>query len=406
MSSNALPLTKTENPQSAGELLTVVRDCISSRTPIYPIGGGTALDCGLLPKAPGIGLSLTGLSRVIDYPVRDMTVTVEAGIRVAELQKLLASGGQRLAVDVPQVEQATLGGAIATNTSGPRRYGNGTLRDYVIGISAVDGHGTAFKAGGRVVKNVAGYDFCKLLTGSLGTLAVITQVTLKVKPLPEQSALIVVPVRDLAHAEALLSLLAQSRTAPAAIELLLGPAWRGDPALGDLRPGERGFVVAGIEGTEAEVRWMTATLLAELSDGAREVSAVETDGLWLRLTEISTKPGSPLTLKLAVPPSRAAEMIELVIAADPQCSIQAHAGNGIIIARFSEFPSAVFSKVVIGTLQPAAQRVGGSAVVLRAENPAELTHQAAWGSLGDSAMLMEAVKRQFDPHGLLNPGRF
>jgi glycolate oxidase FAD binding subunit len=405
MVSNPLPLTKTESPQTADELLAAVRSCVASRTPIYPIGGGTALDCGLLPKAPGVGLSVTGLSRVIDYPARDMTVTVESGIRVAELQKLLATGGQRLPIDVPQAEQATLGGAIATTTSGPRRYSNGTLRDYVIGISAVDGHGTAFKAGGRVVKNVAGYDFCKLLTGSLGTVAVITQVTLKVKPLPERSAFVVAPIRDLAHAEELLARLAQSQTAPAAIELLLGSAWTGDPALGDLRPGERGFVVVGIEGTEPEVRWMTARLLVELGDGAREVSAAETDDLWRRLTEFPAQAGSTLTLKLSVPPSRVIEMIELVIAADPRCSIQAHAGNGIIIARFAEFSPTAFSKVVIGTLQPAAQRFCGSAVVLRAENPAELTHQAAWGSLGDSAMLIEAVKRQFDPHGLLNPGR-
>jgi glycolate oxidase FAD binding subunit len=350
-------------------------------------------------------LSIAELARVIDYPARDMTVTVEAGIRVAELQKLLATGGQRLPVDIPQAEQATLGGAIATNTSGPRRYGNGTLRDYVIGVSAVDGHGTAFKAGGRVVKNVAGYDFCKLLTGSLGTLAVITHVTLKVKPRPERSAFVVAPVRDLAHAEELLSHLAQSRTAPSAIELLLGPTWNADPALGDLGPGERGFVVVGLEGTEPEVHWMTATLLAELSAGTHEVSAAETEGLWLRLTEFPAKTGSTLTLKLAVPPSHVTQIIEQVVTADPHCSIQAHAGNGIIIARFSEFSPASFSKVVIGTLQPAAQRLGGSVVVLRAENPAELTHQAAWGSLGDSAMLMDAVKRQFDPHGLLNPGR-
>jgi glycolate oxidase FAD binding subunit len=291
------------------------------------------------------------------------------------------------------------------------------------------------------VKNVAGYDFCKLLTGSLGTLAVITQVTLKVKPLPERTAFVVAPVRDLAHAEELLSCLAQSRTAPAAIELLLGPAWNSDPALGDLRPGERGFVVAGIEGTEAEVRWMTATLIDELSgaeasvgnalsgvpesrnevtlstrtserhrgrslqNAVHEVSAAETDGLWHRLTDFPALPGSALTLKLAVPPSRVAEMIELVFAADPHASIQAHAGNGIIILRFSELSATAFSKVIIGSFQPAAQRFGGSAVVLRAENPSELTHQAAWGSLGDSAMLMEAVKRQFDPHGLLNPGR-
>lgn len=405
MSASLLPLIKTESPQSADDLMAAVRGCIASRTPIYPVGGGTSLDFGLLPKSPGIGLSVAGLARVIDYPARDMTVTVEAGIRVAEMQKLLATGGQRLPIDVPQADQATLGGAIATNTSGPRRYGNGTLRDYVIGISAVDGHGTSFKAGGRVVKNVAGYDFCKLLTGSLGTLAVITQVTLKVKPLPERSAFVVAPIRDMAHAEELLARLAQSRTAPAAIELLFGPTWNGDPALGDLRPGERGFLVIAIEGTEPEVHWMTRTLLGELSAGAHEVAPAETSDLWRRLSEFPAQAGSPLTLKLSVPPSRLTETIELIVAANPTCSIQAHAGNGIIIARYSEFSPAAFSKVVIGTLQPAAQRLGGSVVVLRAENAAELTHQAAWGSLGDSAMLMDAVKRQFDPHGLLNPGR-
>jgi glycolate oxidase FAD binding subunit len=405
-----LPVKKTHAPADAAAVVDVVRDCIASRTPIYPIGGGTALDYGLPAKTPGVGLSLAGLSRVIDYPARDMTVTVEAGIRIADLQKFLATERQRLPIDAPQAEQATLGGIIATNTSGPRRYGNGTLRDYVIGISAVDGHGTAFKAGGRVVKNVAGYDFCKLLTGSLGTLAVITQVTLKVKPVPERAAFVVAPFRDLAHAELLLSHLSQSRTAPAAIELLLGPAWKSDPALGDLLPDERGFIAAGLEGTEPEVRWMTATLIVELSKvgfaSPREVTSTETAGLWQRLTEFPATDDAPLSLKVCVPPSQVTAMIELILAADPHCSLQAHAGNGVIVARFAEFSSAAISKVLIGSFQPAAQQRGGSVTVLRTASAAELTHQAAWGSLGDSGMLMEAVKRQFDPHGLLNPGRF
>src|SRR5690606_32325083 len=119
------------------------------------------------------------LNRVIDYPARDMTITVEAGITWEQLEAELAKEGQWLPVDVARAEAATVGGAIACNTSGPRRFGYGTLRDYVIGIHAVDGQGMQFKGGGRVVKNVAGYDFCKLLTGSFGTLAVITQVTLK-----------------------------------------------------------------------------------------------------------------------------------------------------------------------------------------------------------------------------------
>ena len=105
--------------------------------------------------------------------------------------EVLAAENQRLPIDVPAEEQATLGGVIATNWNGPRWYGQGSVRDYLIGVAAVDGHGTRFRGGGRVVKNVAGYDLCKLLTGSLGTLAILTEVTLKVKPIPEKTALAV-----------------------------------------------------------------------------------------------------------------------------------------------------------------------------------------------------------------------
>ncbi len=134
---------------------------------------------------------------------------------------------------MPQPAAATLGGVVATAFSGPRRYGYGTMRDYVIGITAVDGRGTPFKAGGRVVKNVAGYDFCKLLTGSLGTLGVITQVTLKVRPLPERSRVSGVrTARSDAVAERLLAALVDSATTPTAVELLLGPRWREHASLG------------------------------------------------------------------------------------------------------------------------------------------------------------------------------
>ena len=196
-----------------------------SRHAVYPLGGGTSLDFGLPAAQPGIGFSLAGLNRVVDYPARDMTITVEAGITLANLADMLADERQWLPIDVPQPERATLGGVIATDVSGPRRYGYGTLRDYVIGISAVDGRGMTFKGGGRVVKNVAGYDFCKLLTGSLGTLGVITQVTLKLKPLVERSALVACDVRDWHAAERLLAGVVTSATTPTAIELLAGPAW-------------------------------------------------------------------------------------------------------------------------------------------------------------------------------------
>ena len=130
---------------------------------------------------------------------------------------------------MPQPDAATLGGVVATDCSGPRRYGCGTMRDYVIGISAVDGRGVPFKGGGRVVKNVAGYDFCKLLTGSLGTLGVITQVTLKIKPLPESSALLVCDVRDLRRGRAAAGGAGQlGHDARGRSNCSPGPRWRDD----------------------------------------------------------------------------------------------------------------------------------------------------------------------------------
>src|SRR5262249_39620905 len=150
------------------------------------------LNFGLPPTRPGIAVDLRGLAQVIDYPARDMTITVQAGVTLAQLREVLAAENQRLPIDVPRAEQATLSGALAANVSGPRRYGFGTLRDYVIGISVVNDEGQEVKAGGRVVKNVAGYDLCKLHIGALGTLGIITQVTLKLKPRPEETALVAV----------------------------------------------------------------------------------------------------------------------------------------------------------------------------------------------------------------------
>ena len=196
--SDLLPLTETRTPANQAELAAVVSEAHAAGTPLqHPLGGGTSLEYGLPARQAGLGLSLTGLTRVVDYPARDMTITVEAGLPLAELAGILAGERQWLPVEGPQPAEATIGGLMATAWSGPRRYGWGTMRDFVIGVSAVDGRGIPFKGGGRVVKNVAGYDFCKLLTGSCGTLAVVTQLTLKLRPLPDRSGLAACTVSDL-----------------------------------------------------------------------------------------------------------------------------------------------------------------------------------------------------------------
>src|SRR3569833_3214879 len=184
-------ITHHSEPATQSELADVIQHAHASSTPIYPIGGGTTEGFGAVPKRAGWGRSLSQLNGIVDYAARDMTITVESGITMQAIADVLSAERQRLPIDTADAWGATLGGVIAANANGPRRFGCGTIRDYVIGISAVDGRGTAFKAGGRVVKNVAGYDFCKLLTGSLGTLGVITQVTLRLKPKAEANALAV-----------------------------------------------------------------------------------------------------------------------------------------------------------------------------------------------------------------------
>ncbi|HVX61285.1 MAG TPA: FAD-binding oxidoreductase [Pirellulales bacterium] len=405
IASDRLPLTETLTPADQAEAAALVRQAYEAETPLYPIGGGTALEFGLPARLPGLGLSLAGLNRVVDYPARDMTITVEAGIRMTELIARLAEAGQRLPVDAAQAEAATLGGVVATNFSGPRRYGHGTIRDYVIGISAVDGRGTPFKGGGRVVKNVAGYDFCKLLCGSLGTLAVITQVTLKVKPLPEATAFLSCEVADSAQAEPLLAALVQSQTTPVAIELAAGPLWQAEP----VSAGNAARLLVGFEGSTAEVDWQLAELRREWqtqdAPGVVEHAGKTATSIWSQLTQFACASDAGLVVKANVLPSATTRFMQLCRELDPQVSLLAHAGNGIVLASFPEFSPADTSNWLIKRLQPAAAAASGNLVVWSRAG-GELTRQAVWGVTRDDAEVMRAVKRQFDPRGLLNPGRF
>jgi glycolate oxidase FAD binding subunit len=410
----ALPISQTLEPASPEELADQVRQACASQTPVYPVGGGTSLDFGLPAKTPGFALATSRLNRVIDYPARDMTVTVEAGVMMRSLADLLAKERQRLPIDVPEAERATIGGVIATNWNGPRRFGEGTVRDYVIGISAVDGRGQPFKGGGRVVKNVAGYDFCKLLTGSLGTLGVITQVTLRLKPIPEQSALVACSLPDSATAERLLAALVTSQTRPTAIELLAGPSWESEPALASLNASLNGsarsrlLLVVGLEGTAPEVEFMASQLAAEWRElGVSDPLVLgEAAALWQRLVEFPAGGKSPLVIKASVVPSGTTAFIDAARRLDPDCSLQAHAGSGIVIIQFAKFPEQGLSRTLVGQLQPVAAAHRGRVVILSNPTGAETTHQSVFGATDVPLDLMTEVKRRFDPANLLNRGRF
>lgn len=403
-----LPVTETLEPSSAEEVAAAIAASRADSTPLYPLGGGASLEYGLPARQQGKALSLARMNRLVDYPARDLTITVEAGMTVAELASTLAAESQELPLDVPFPEQATIGGVIATAWCGPRRLGMGLPRDYVIGISAVDGLSRVFKGGGRVVKNVAGYDFCKLLTGSLGSLAVITQVTLKLRPLSERSAHLICRVNDLQDAEQLLDDLSHSRTTPVSVELLSGDLWDQDAELG--KKGAAAYYLAvGFQGTTAEVAWQLQELSMEwLRRGVAEPQSLEADDaaqFSRRLAEFSALPGAPLVLKANVKPSGVVGMARSFRKIDPACSIQSHAASGVVIARMAAFPKSGLSRTLIGELQPAAAASGGHIVLLSNPSGAEMTHQAVWGH-SPALPLMAAVKREFDPDDVLNRGRF
>ena len=214
-----------------------------------------------------MAISTAAISRLIDYPFADMTITVEAGMTLLALSAILAGEQQRLLVDGPFPDRATLGGIYATNTSGPRRFGAGRPRDQIIGVSFVTSAGEVVKGGGRVVKNVAGYDLPKLLTGSMGTLGIITQLTLKVRPIPERSAIAWVSFRSARGVSEALDRLNVSETRPIAIELLNASAAR---ALADGRglPSGEMTIALGYEENASTVE-LAARSLAERAQGCR-----------------------------------------------------------------------------------------------------------------------------------------
>lgn len=400
-------------PADQAAVAEAVRAAHDARQPLFPVGGRTSIDKLPIAAAGGQQLDLTQLTRIVDYTPRDMTILVEAGIRVTDLAAALAAEGQQLPIDVPRAGEATLGGVVATGWCGPRRLGHGTMRDYVIGIHAVDGRGVAFKGGGRVVKNVAGYDFCKLLTGSMGTLGVVTQLALKVKPLAERSLTLIALCNELAVAEAILARLVHVEGTPAAIDLLVGGGWKSEaiPAAGEAAA----IVAVRVEGTEVEAKWLAEHVQYEFwqggAVGAQLLTDADAERLWSHQVEFADRgagsqhDGSPLAVKIAVPPSDVVATIRDMLAHDPQCTIESHAANGIIVARFAVFAHADVSAVLVSKLRPAVIQRGGSLVILESTLDG-LTPHIVWGGRTQATILMERIQREFDPHSILNPGRF
>jgi glycolate oxidase FAD binding subunit len=396
-------------PASVAELSEAVRAASAAGQAVLPLGGQTMLGVGLPPDRPGVGVDLRGLARVMDYPARDMTITVEAGITLAELQRVLAGEWQRLPIDVPHPATATLGGALAVNVSGSRRLGAGTLRDYVIGITTINDEGQPTRAGGRVVKNVAGYDLCKLHVGALGTLGIISQVTLKVRPRPEAQAILTFGCAD-AELGGLLDRLHASRTRPMCLDVLNAVAATMLSRQAGVAPPEHPWaVIVGFEDSEAAVNWQMQQLLRELTpDGVSGVEALagaSTEPLWQGLTEVIAWPDAAVSWKASVLPGRVADWCRLAQRHAPEALVHAHAGSGIVRGHLAGDLTAERAATMLNELARSAVDAGGNLVVPHCP-PAWKRDLPVWGVPRPDTWLMRQVKQQLDPRRLFNPGRF
>ena len=258
------------------------------------------------------GVDLSALNRVVAHTPEDLTVKVEAGSKLADLQSALAARGQWLPIDPPNPERLSIGALLATNASGPRRYGCGTIRDYLIGIQVALADGRVIKSGGNVVKNVAGYDLGKLFIGSLGSLGIIVEATFKLRPLPELEQFVQARCGSLGKAGSLIALTVESEVAAVVLDLHDLP-----PCPGSEFP--TFSVVAGFAGTREEVEWQvsraTALGLADPADLEYERHFWQSEG--------------PSPQRMSVMPSRLVETIGKL----PKIPFVARAGNGVIYYR-------------------------------------------------------------------------
>lgn len=384
-----------ERPQSVAEVCAIVRRCADTNTAVYPVGGGTMLDYGMPPARPGIALSLAEVDKGIDYPARDLTITVEAGITMCELQATLAAENQWLPVDAP--DTATIGGAIACDISGPRRYGYGTLRDYVIGITVVNDQGEETHAGGRVVKNVAGYDMMKLHTGALGTLGVITQVTLKVKPKPEAWSKVVALTAP-EHLQGTLEAVRNSATRPVIVDFA---RTRGNPQSNHMSC----LIAATFEGGADAVASQAQLLEYELQ--TVNPYALETfDGNGPSFKAGWTK-YDPLSFRATIPSNAAFQLMEIAIQI-PGMTVEATCGGAVVrgttMQSIGDFALDSMIKIV-QEMKTHVAAAGGHWIIDKC-SPEWRAAFPVWSNPPADLALQKAVKRALDPQNIFNPGRF
>jgi glycolate dehydrogenase FAD-binding subunit len=376
-------------PADEGELSRVLRYANQAELLVSPRGSGSKLQWGTPPPAVDLAISTARFNRILEYAPHDMTVIAGAGVSVAQLQSALAAHRQRLALDPLWPAQATVGGVIATNDSGALRLRYGGIRDLILGITVILADGTVATSGGKVVKNVAGYDLPKLMSGALGTLGIITRAVFRLHPVPESSSTLSFAFGECKPANDFILAIADSLAVPSGLQM---------------RSAANGstYVDVRIDGIEAGI---AAQMQAVRKLAGEAAAAVAEGDPWQAREQLWLDSAKTCILKLSVLPTQLASTAQFVRAS------LGEAGWRLLLystgLAWLRVETAESERIValVASLRAHLAPMRGSAVLLQA--PLELRRRVdVWGEAGGALPLMTRIKQQFDPRGILNRARF
>ena len=376
-------------PSDAAEIAEIVRLCETDRISLAPLGAARTL-AEIRREPVAVGVSLARLRKIVAYEPADMTVTVEAGLSVGEVNRAMESARQRLPIDPQNPDVSSIGASIAASPAGPLRLSEGTVRDLLIGIRYVGAGGKLVHGGGRVVKNVAGYDLMKIMIGSFGTLGIITEATFKVRPTPENYAVAIAFYNRAADAFEAARVL-NDAFPPAHLEVMSPAAARKC----DLTP--KFTLVAGFSGNRPEIDDQR-NRIAHLIGSASFLEGSVAESAYLHIRDFNYQDAA-IAAQIAMPPAELAAAIEAA-----GVDFVAHAGSGVAKIFIPDAPVDTGAK--IERWREIARRSRGHVRIIHCDVQQRASVDYFDTPGAGALSLMRRLKSAFDPAGIFNPRCF
>ena len=410
-------------PGTIDEVSKVVAHANQEHLAIIPKGNGTKMQMGGIPKKIDLLLSTGRLNRITDRDCENLTLSAESGLTLGEVQQGLAKVGKGyfLPLDPPFTDKATLGGIVATNSSGPKRLLYGTARDMMIGAKAVFPNGDVVVSGGKTVKNVSGYDMCKLLIGSYGTLGILCEMTFKLLPLPEKEATLLLSFAKLEEADGLIREMRGSPLIPSSLELFNAEAVQQMKYPVSMPPNGNYLVAIGLEGVAESIdRQVSEISEAGMKHGTLEARTLDAErhlAFWIAVRDftdgLTEAYPNAISLKSNFLISKSGEMLgnyeKITQGLGIDCAFISHAGNGIMYSHILAGKN-VRSKVdsIVALIEKlAAEAVKNEGSLVVESSPLSVKKKVdVWGQSRSDQSVVRRLKEQIDPAGVLNRGRF